>query len=561
MNYVKKNGLVYSEDMRTIISIDSETHEFTGRVPFGAKYIEDEIFANSFFETISLPDSVEVLGACLFENSKRLFKVKLPSTIKELPPYLFSGCSALQVVSMPTVLKAFPEGLFNGCSSLLEIPFRAGIKELPENVFAGCSSIKSLVIPETVSKICSRAVADCTDLTTLVLPAALFDLADDAFEGCTSIRNIRISDSNNLFYVSDEDGCLYERTLDGDVCRLKIAEIQKQEVSFFKDNVDDENEPFFTDEGFDEEDDTFSSEVTATSEEIKDVGDGEIIFDDVFDDEEETEISDEISEVEKDEKEISCENQQIENGEIISENKGGIMMDNENQVDDMLADIMNDERARADVQEGVEVDEKESQILTDMMDVMNDKPSTEDGVKITEDELEKLFASHEQKEIDTFVKEDDSSDQIDAKTKTLIEAARFSKIIECEPAGEPLTEADLFVIAEITVQNENGEEDFTEKLINCCKKFAQTQDLKRIVILSDIPVENEEFMQFFKHFISYKNVVLACNAPSPSKMSPYAKTICDSARIDLSKEFLLEQRKKIGIKNNTLIKLVIQDLK
>lgn len=561
MNYVKKNGLVYSEDMRTIIAVDSETHEFTGRVPFGAKYIEDEIFANSFFETISLPDSVEVLGACLFENSKRLYKVKLPSTIKELPPYLFSGCSALQVISMPTVLKAFPEGLFNGCSSLLEIPFRAGIKELPENVFAGCSSIKSLVIPETVSKICSRAVADCTDLTTLVLPASLFDLADDAFEGCTSIRNIRISDSNNLFYVSDEDGCLYERTLDGDICRLKIAEIKKQEVSFFKENVDDESEPFFTDEGFDEDDDTFSSEVAATSEELKDVGDGEIIFDDVFDDEEEIENEETVNTESVGNIESDEDTEAVENVEDDLENKGGYDMDNENKVDDMLADIMNDEKARSDVQEGVEVDEKESQILTDMMDVMNDKPAAEDGVKITEDELERLFASHEQKEIDTFVKEDEQSDGIDAKTKTLIESARISKIIECEPAGEPITEPDLFVIAEITVQNENGEEEFTEKLVNCCKKFAQTQDLKRIIILSDIPVDNDEFMQFFKHFISYKNVVLACNAPSPSKMSTYAKTICESARIDLSKEFLLEQRKKISIKNNTLIKLVVQDLK
>ena len=343
MNYVNKNGLVYTEDMKTLVAIDSESHAFTGRVPFGVRYIDDEVFADCFFETITLPDSIEQLGVCLFQNSKRLFKVKLPSGITELPPYLFSGCSALQVVSMPTVLNSFPEGLFYGCSAMLEIPFRAGIKELPESVFEGCSSIKSLVIPETVTKISSRAAAGCTDLVTVVLPASLYELADDAFEGCTSIRNIRISEDNKLFYVSEDDGCLYERTANGDVCRLKIAQIQQQQVFFFKDNVDDENEPFFTDESFDEEDETFSSEVGATDEErgFVEIGvaDEELAIAntaksdyDVVEELPECDAEEEVSELEPILEPIN--------------DAGEKDMANENDVDDMLADIMNDEKAR-----------------------------------------------------------------------------------------------------------------------------------------------------------------------------------------------------------------------
>ena len=237
-------------------------------------------------------------------------------------------------------------------------------------------------------------------------------------------------------------------------------------------------------------------------------------------------------------------------------------MSDQNNVDDMLADIMNDERARTEVQSNVAVDEKESQVLSNMMDVMNDKPAPAKDVKISEEELENLFASHEKQETDTFVKEEDAdSDEKEGKTKILINSAKLSKVIECEPASEPLTEPDLFVLAEITVTNENGEEAFTEKLEKCCHKFAQAQDLKRIVLLAGLPVDNEEFTQFYKHFISYKNVVLACEAPSPSKLSDYAKKICELSRIDLSKEALTEQRKKISIKNDSLIKLVIQDLR
>ncbi len=569
MNYVKKNGLVYTEDMKTLVAIDSESHAFTGRVPFGVRYIDDEVFADCFFETITLPDSIEQLGVCLFQNSKRLFKVKLPSGITELPPYLFSGCSALQVVSMPTVLNSFPEGLFYGCSAMLEIPFRAGIKELPESVFEGCSSIKSLVIPETVTKIASRAAAGCTDLVTLVLPASLYELAPDAFEGCTSLRNIRISEDNKLFYVSDDDGCLYERTANGDVCRLKIAQLQQQQVSFFKDNVDDEDEPFFTDESISEEDETFSAEVEADSDDMNGteigVSDEEkAIYGDLEEVEPEAEEVEEIEEIESEPPELEeITEYETENKENdIINTRGETVMSDQNNVDDMLADIMNDERARNEVQSNVAVDEKESQVLSNMMDVMNDKPAPAKDVKISEEELENLFASHEKQETDTFVKEEDvDADEKEGKTKILINSASLSKVIECEPAGEALTEPELFVIAEITVPGENGEQTFTEKLEKCCLKFAQAQDLKKVVLLAGLPVDNEEFVQFYKHFISYKNVVLACDAPSPSKLSDYARKICELSRIDLSKDALTEQRKKISIKNDSLIKLVIQDLR
>ena len=557
MNYVKKNGLVYTEDMKTVVAIDSESHAFTGRVPFGVRYIDDEVFADCFFETITLPDSIEQLGVCLFQNSKRLFKVKLPSGITELPPYLFSGCSALQVVSMPTVLNSFPEGLFYGCSAMLEIPFRAGIKELPESVFEGCSSIKSLVIPETVTKISSRAAAGCTDLVTVVLPASLYELADDAFEGCTSIRNIRISEDNKLFYVSEDDGCLYERTANGDVCRLKIAQIQQEQVSFFKDNVDDENEPFFTDESFDEEDETFSSEVGATDEErgFVEIGvaDEELAIANTA--KSDYDVVEELPECDEEASELEPILEPINDA-------GEKDMANENDVDDMLADIMNDEKARNEVQSNVAIDDRESQVLSNMMDVMNDKPAPARDVKISEEELENLFASHEKQETDTFVKaEDVDSDEKEGKLKILIDSARVSKVIECQPATEPLTEPDLFVIAEITVPGENGGEAFTEKLEKCCHRFAQAQDLKRVVLLAGLPVENEEFVQFYKHFISYKNVVLACDAASPSKLSDYARKICELSRINLSKEALTDQRKKVSIKNDSLIKLVIQDLR
>ena len=74
-----------------------------------------------------------------------------------------------------------------------------------------------------------------------------------------------------------------------------------------------------------------------------------------------------------------------------------------------------------------------------------------------------------------------------------------------------------------------------------------------------LPLDNDEFVQFFQYFVSKENVILACDAESPSKLSDYCKKICELARISLNKEELAEQRRTASIKTNTLVKLVIRD--
>ena len=458
---VRKNGLLYTPDLHTVLGVDIETGEFKGRVPFGAHYIDEEVFTECPYEKIDLPDSVIGIGVALFKDSPNLKSVKLPEKVTELPPYLFAGCKALQKVKMPNIVYSFPEGLFQNCSSLEEIPFRAGITELSPFVFEGCSSLVSLVIPPTVERIENRAAAGCTNLTTLVLPEALRELDDTAFENCPNIHNIRISEDNTRFYVSEEDGCLYERTSDGDKLRLTIAGVQKPVVNLYKENVDDETEPFFTDEGFDEEDDDFSAEIA---------------------------VEDEIAEGEDSEEEAAPQ------------------------------------------------------------------------VAVSQAELENLFSgSSGSAPAASNEEENDSAVTVkitDSKTQAILDSVGFSKVIECEPSGTPPMDSDLFVIAEML---EKG--DFTAKLQTVARRFAQIKDYKRVFMLYDLPVDNDEFMEFYKLYVSNRNVVFACEASNASGLSDYAKKICEYSRIELSHEALTEQQRNVLTKNDMLIKLIIQDKK
>lgn len=258
----KKNGLIYTDDFKVVVGIDSDSKEFTGTVPNGAASIEEEAFSCCDLKEIFIPDSVTYLGANLFCNSTELESARLPAFLKILPPFLFCGCKSLKKVEMPLEVQDFSEGLFAGCSSLEEIPFRSGIKTLPESVFDSCISIKSLIIPDSVTKICSGAVANCENLETIVLPAKLEILEKDWISNCPKLKHIRISDENSLFKTDEENSVLYE-IVDGEKKQILALENKSSDsLPGFKE-PDTENSIITFDENEDETmDDTniFNSE-------------------------------------------------------------------------------------------------------------------------------------------------------------------------------------------------------------------------------------------------------------------------------------------------------------
>ena len=581
-DFIKKNGLIYSEDLKTLVGIDFENNTFMGRVPFGVHYIEDEVFAGCNYQSVSLPDSVERIGNSLFENSKNLQRVKLPAMITELPPYLFAGCSSLNKITMPNQLNGFSEGLFYGCSSLEEIPFRLGITELPENVFAGCSAIKSIVLPNSITKICSGAFANCTSLESIVLPENLISIADDAFAGCEKIRTIRISDSNNLFFVDAETGNLYEKTVDGPKCVFQITKEQSQEIRMF-DNDINPNELMLLDE---DEDDDYNVDLGAAEDELASViidvpestqEKAESQEEEVTESKEQT-LEEKLAEIMQAEKrsyahnELSIEElQQIftkkyePEPEATPEVENEIVVPEENETSEVETIIETPVETPIETQEENKtfVAETEAEIPQDF--VVQPKLELNEDVALYEDseQSEILSESALPKKHGLLHKAETEQNaeiaQIDSKTQLLLDSVEFSQIVNFVPKDQVRSDRELFVIAEKLVSDANGNKNFSQKLQHYCKQVATVQDFTRIYLLYGIPVENDEFMQFYHHFISRRNVILACDAPSPSKLSDFCKLVCEESNISLDREDLLQQRKQIATKNDLLIKLVIQD--
>ncbi|MBR2107232.1 MAG: hypothetical protein IJ937_08195, partial [Treponema sp.] len=418
-------------------------------------------------------------------------------------------------------------------------------------------------------------------LESIVLPENLISIADDAFAGCEKIRTIRISDSNNLFFVDDETGNLYEKTVDGSKCIFQITKEQSQEIRMF-DNDINPNELMLLDE---DEDDDYNVDLGAAEDEL-----ASVIIDVPESTQEKAESQEEVTELKEqtlEEKlaeimqaekrsyahnELSIEElQQIftkkyePEPEITPEVENEIVVSEENETSEVETIIETPVETPIETQEENKtfVAETEAEIPQDF--VVQPKLELNEEVALYEDseQSEILSESALPKKHGLLHKAETEQNaeiaQIDSKTQLLLDSVEFRQIVNFVPKGQVPSDRELFVIAEKLVSDANGNKNFSQKLLHYCKQVAAVQDFTRIYLLYGIPVENDEFMQFYHHFISRRNVILACDAPSPSKLSDFCKLVCEESNISLDREDLLQQRKQIATKNDSLIKLVIQD--
>lgn len=499
-----KFGLLYKDNLHTIVGVDVDDNSFSGRIPFGAKVIEDNVFANTSYESYSVPDSVKQVGFNLFENCTNAVSIRLPGSLSELTPYMFSGCKKLSKITMPNVVSEFPEGLFMNCASIVEVPFRTDIAYIGSKAFLGCTSLKNVVFPETIQIIEHQAFALCTSIESIVIGAGVYEIADDAFAGCTSLCHIRLSEENPYFALNDA-GCVVRKS-DGKVV-IMLASSQKTEVSFIDEEVSDSVSPAEEkiavwydpaneiDAEDAEDDDTFSAEIGAGEEESMALN--------------------------------------VPVTEPVATPAPVAETEPVNEAPDMVSSILNQNTTRKEeeVPSSVTVSLDE---LAAVVDTMNAENGT-----YTEDAAERKIQ--------------------DRNLNILIENVGFSDVQQVDSKGIPATTSELYVFAEELVKSPDGSKSITSKLKKCCEALANIHDLKKIIYLSELPVDNDEFLMFLANTLKRQHVLVACTAANPENLSEYSRKICQAAQISMDRNEILDQRKKAGIKNPGTIKLIVQD--
>lgn len=115
-------------------------------------------------KSVSVPDTVEVIGEGAFENNGSIELVVVPNSVKRIEAYAFWGCDNLEKVVLGK-----------------------GLTEVGDFAFTKCQGLKDMSIPANIRNIGIQAFADCVNLKDISIPPEVTSIHETAFDGCSKL--------------------------------------------------------------------------------------------------------------------------------------------------------------------------------------------------------------------------------------------------------------------------------------------------------------------------------------------------------------------------------------
>lgn len=128
--YTDVDGVLYTKDMKTLVSYPNKLNDFGEEEPP---------------ETVSyvIPDSVERIASCAFYKNEVLTEINLPSTLKEIGNMTFFKCERMEKIELPDGLEKIGDDAFSFCSALKHVIFiPESVKTIGNYAFYNCTQLK-----------------------------------------------------------------------------------------------------------------------------------------------------------------------------------------------------------------------------------------------------------------------------------------------------------------------------------------------------------------------------------------------------------------------------------
>lgn len=115
------------------------------------KTIGNGAFSSNRFEEISLPESVETIEACAFQNCSKLTAIDIPDNVTTIKAYTFDGCTALTDIKLPAKLTVIENRAFYSSRSMQRsIVLPAGLNSIGSSAFSYAEIHPTGSVPPTL---------------------------------------------------------------------------------------------------------------------------------------------------------------------------------------------------------------------------------------------------------------------------------------------------------------------------------------------------------------------------------------------------------------------------
>ena len=189
---------------------------------------------NTSITSLTIPESITMIGKSAFGGCSKLSKIDLPDTVKYIADGAFKGTATYANTSMwldgmlyignhlievqSTVAKGnyvVREGTvtiggtaFFGCTGLTTVTVPEGVVSIGNSAFYGCSALRQVYLPDSLEIIGNGALAYCTSLVEFRLPMSVHSILSNPFPGSTALQRIEVDKRNTRFH--SEGNCLIE---------------------------------------------------------------------------------------------------------------------------------------------------------------------------------------------------------------------------------------------------------------------------------------------------------------------------------------------------------------
>ena len=124
--------------------------------------------------------SVKPVTCCSISTSgcdRMDFRVlEFPADATEIKDFAFQACSMLVSVTIPESVTVIGYAAFTRSSSLASVDIPNSVTHIGECAFQGCSSLASVIIPDSVTVIRNGAFQDCKSLTSVTIPISVTEM-------------------------------------------------------------------------------------------------------------------------------------------------------------------------------------------------------------------------------------------------------------------------------------------------------------------------------------------------------------------------------------------------
>ena len=170
--YGCKNSIIPSDGSVTRIGVSafSGSAPDTLIIPNTVTHIEEDAFFSATVKNITLPESIVYIGEYAFASSKLESITFLGNGIDTIRDCTFRYCNALNSITLPDSVQSIGARAFEN-SALESITLPASLRSIGEKAFSSCGSLRYVIFPEGMSSFATEDFSYHAPI--LVLPTSI----------------------------------------------------------------------------------------------------------------------------------------------------------------------------------------------------------------------------------------------------------------------------------------------------------------------------------------------------------------------------------------------------